>query len=120
MTNKTEMQETCQTSIVSRIAGEDIRPGDLMTLSMEMIELPSYLWCCDSATTTKDEIIRLRYLPRESGEPFKVISVCLPFVYAKKANGKLVTFDTRKHQLVKLDKACGKKVWKALRAKSEC
>jgi hypothetical protein len=119
MFNEAEIEESSQTSVVTRVAGEDIRPGDLMTLSMEVIELPSYLWCCDSTTTAKDEIIRLRYLPRESGEPFKVISACLPFVYAKKASGKLVTFDTRKHQLVKLDKACGKKVWKALRAKNE-
>jgi hypothetical protein len=103
------------TSVVARIAGEDLKPGDFVTMLTEMIELPSFLWCCDSVATPKDELIRLRYLPREAGEPFKVIAVCLPFVYTKRANGKLTTFDTRKHQLGKLDNLSGKKAWKRLR-----
>ena len=103
------------TSVVARIAGEDLKPGDFVTALTEMIELPSFLWCCDSAAAPKDELVRLRYLPREAGEPFKVMAVCLPFVYTKRANGKLMTFDTRKHQLVKLDNLSGKKVWKRMR-----
>ena len=103
------------TTVVARIAGEDLKPGDFVTALTEMIELPSFLWCCDSAAAPKDELVRLRYLPRESGEPFKVIAVCLPFVYTKRSNGKLTTFDTRKHQLVKLDSLSGKKVWKRMR-----
>ena len=103
------------TSVVARIAGEDLKPGDFVTALTEMIELPSFLWCCDSAAAPKDELVRLRYLPREAGEPFKVMVVCLPFVYNKRANGKLMTFDTRKHQLVKLDNLSGKKVWKRMR-----
>ena len=104
------------TNVVARIAGEDIKPGDFVTALTELIELPSFLWCCDSAAAPKDELVRLRYLPRESGEPFKVIVVCLPFVYTKRANGKLTTFDTRKHQLVKLDNLSGKKVWRRMRS----
>lgn len=103
------------TSVVARVAGEDLKPGDFVTTLTEMIELPSFLWCSDS-TTPRDELVRLRYLPREAGEPFKVIAVCLPFVYTKRANGKLTTFDTRKHQLVKLDSPSGKKVWKRMRS----
>lgn len=103
------------TSVVARIAGEDLKPGDFVTVLTEMIELPSFLWSCDSAATPKDELVRLRYLPREAGEPFKVMVVCLPFVYTQRANGKLTTFDTRKHQLVKLDNMSGKKVWKRMR-----
>ena len=104
------------TSVVARIAGEDLKPGDFVTALTEMIELPSFLWCCDSAAAPKDELVRLRYLPREAGEPFKVVVVCLPFVYTKRSNGKLTTFDTRKHQLVKLDNLSGKKVWKRMRS----
>jgi hypothetical protein len=37
------------TSVVARIAGEDLKPGDFVTALTEMIELPSFLWCCDSA-----------------------------------------------------------------------
>lgn len=106
------------TGVVARIAGEDLKPDDFITAISEVIELPSFLWCCDSAASPKDELVRLRCLPREAGEPFKVIAVCLPFVYTKRANGKLTTFDTRKHQLVKLDNLSGKKVWKRMRSNS--
>lgn len=104
------------TSLVARIAGEDLVPGDYVTALIEMIELPSFLWSSDIAATPKDELVRLRYLPRDAGEPFKVIAVCLPFVYTKRANGKLATFDTRKHQLGKLDNFSGETVWKRLRS----
>jgi len=102
------------TRVVARIAGEDLKPGDFITTLTEMIELPTFLWCCDSAAA-KDELVRLRYLPREAGEPFKVIVICLPFVFTKRANGKLMTFDIRKHQIVKLGHVTGKKVWKLMR-----
>ncbi|XZE35676.1 hypothetical protein SH501x_001179 [Pirellulaceae bacterium SH501] len=106
------------TSVVSRIAGEDLQPGDFVTALHELIELPSFFWCCDSAVAPKDELVRLRCLPHEAGEPFKVIAVCLPFVYSKRANGKLMTFDTRRFQLVKLDKDSGKKVWNRMKSNS--
>jgi hypothetical protein len=102
------------TRVVARIAGEDLKPGDFVTTLTEMIELPTFLWCSDSAAP-KDELVRLRYLPREAGEPFKVIVICLPFVFTKRANGKLITFDIRKHQIAKLDHVTGKKVWKLMR-----
>jgi hypothetical protein len=114
----TDEKAAFTTGVVARIAGEDLKPGDFVTTLTEMIEVPSFLWCCDSAAAPREELIRLRYLPRETGEPFKVIVVCLPFVYTKRANGKLTTFDTRKHQLVKLDSLSGKKVWKRMRCKA--
>lgn len=108
-------EQAHQTTVATRVAGEDIHPRDFVSVSYEIFELPSYLWCCDTAATPKDELVRLRCMPRESGEPFKVITVCLPFVYVQRSSGKLATFDIRKHQLVKLDRAVGKKVWKRMR-----
>jgi hypothetical protein len=109
-------EATFQVSVVSRVAGEDLKPGDFVTVLTEILELPSFLWCCDHATSAREEPVRMRYLPRQSGEPFKVIAVCLPFVYTKGAHGKLATFDTRKHQLVKLAKATGRKIRKRMRS----
>lgn len=106
------------TNVAARIASEDIKPGDFVTTLTELIEFPSFLWSCDSLAAPKDELVRLRCLPREAGEPFKVIVICLPFVYTRRANGTLTTFDTRKHQLVKLDNRSGKKVWKRMRRKA--
>jgi len=50
--------------------------------------------------------------------PFKVIGVCLPFVYTKNAYGKVETFDMRQCQLVRLDSQCASMVWKELKPKT--
>lgn len=113
---ETETDRAYNTSTVIRIAGEDIKPGDYVALFAETIEFPSFFWCCDTTSMPKDELIRVRCIPQQSGEPFKVLTVCLPFVYAKCAQGKLVNFDIRKHQLVKLDRSNGRKIWKCLKA----
>lgn len=116
---KSTTDETASlTHVAARIAGEDLQPGDFVTALTEIVELPSFLWCCDTAATSKDELVRLRYLPFEAGEPFKVIAICLPFVYTKRSNGKLKTFDTRRQQLVRLDKGSGKKIWQRMQRNS--
>ncbi len=57
----------------------------------EIVELPSFLWCCSDSTLPMDEPVRTRYIPREAGLPCKVVTVCLPFIYAKRPYGKLAT-----------------------------
>jgi hypothetical protein len=114
MTSTTENE--FQTSVAARIAGEDIQLGDYISVASEIIELPSYLWSCSGSILAIDEPVRTRFLPREAGHPFKVIAVCLPFVYAKRACGKLATFDIRNQQLVRLDRETGRKIWKEMRS----
>jgi len=105
-----------QTTVAARITGEDIQPGDYVTVLNEIVELPSFLWCCSDSTLPMDEPVRTRYIPREAGLPCKVVTVCLPFIYAKRPYGKLATFDTRQQQLDRLDPARGRKVWKEMKA----
>jgi hypothetical protein len=112
----TTTENKFQTTVVARIAGEDIKPGDYITVISTMVELPSYLWCCSGAILPLDEPVRTRFIPSEAGQPFKVVAVCLPFVYAKQPCKKLATFDTRNQQLVRLDPQCGRKVWKKLQS----
>ncbi len=57
----------------------------------------------------------LKMIPRNAGHPLRVIAVCLPFVYAKTPRGETATIDTRRAQLVRLDRRCAKVIWKALR-----
>lgn len=64
-----------------------------------------------------DELVRTRYLPFEPGKPHKVVSVCLPFVYVKDIKNRISGFDTRRHELVRLDRDVGKRLWKKLRKK---
>ena len=114
---KTEIK--AQTTVAARIAGEDIKTGDFVTVLNEIVELPSFLWSCSGSPLPMDEPVCTRFMPREAGLPLKVITVCLPFVYAKRARGGLATFDTRRQQLVRLDSQIGRDVWKRLRRASK-
>jgi len=115
MKTTTETNSRTATTVASRIAGEDIAKGDYVTVLSEIIELPSFLWACSSMSLPLDEPVRTRYLPRAAGEPHKVVSVCLPFVYAKRSTGNLIAFDTRQQQLVRLAPGNGRSLWKKMR-----
>ncbi|WP_372720148.1 hypothetical protein [Novipirellula sp.] len=112
---KTATDTNIATNVAARVAGEDIKPGDYVTALTEIYELPSFLWCCSGGTLAAEEPVRSVYKAGDAGQPSKVIAVCLPFVYAKKARGDTAIFDIRKHQLVRLDRDTGRKVWKRLR-----
>lgn len=115
MKTTTEHRSKTATTVAARIAGEDIAKGDYITILSEIIELPSFLWNCSSVSLPSDEPVRSRYLPRAAGEPHKVVAVCLPFVYARRPKGKLIAFDTRQQQLVRLDRNNGRLLWKQMR-----
>ncbi|MEM6692115.1 MAG: hypothetical protein AAF664_21985 [Planctomycetota bacterium] len=119
MKTKLEKESSIATTVAVRIAGEDIAKGDYVTVLSEVIELPSFFWDCSGLSIPVDEPVRTRYMPRYGGEPCKVVAVCLPFVYTRRAAGGLTTFDTRLKQLVRLDPQSGKEVWKRLRSKKK-
>ena len=104
-----------QTTVAARIAGEDINKGDYVTVLNEIVELPSFLWNYSGAALPADEPVRMRYLPSDAGQPYKVIAVCLPFVYAKPPQGEIHVIDTRQQQLVRLDPERSREVWKQMR-----
>jgi len=105
-----------QTTLAASVAGEDIVCGDFIAVMNEVVELPSYLWSGCAVSLAADELVRLRILPCDAGEPRKVIAVCLPFVYAKETDGSVVTLDVRRHQLMRLDRACARAAWKGSKA----
>ncbi|QEG39254.1 hypothetical protein [Roseimaritima ulvae] len=116
MESKTKIHtKNFATNVAARVAGEDIQPGDYVTVLNEIVELPSYLWGCSGGTLPADELVRLRYMPSDAGQPYKVVAVCLPFVYTERPKGGTNTFDTRQNQLVRLDRETGRTVWKRLR-----
>ena len=43
------------TTVATRVAGEDIKPGDFVTTLHEIVELPSFLWSCSELTLPADE-----------------------------------------------------------------
>ena len=114
------MNDTSQsefaTTVAARVAGEDIALGDFVAVTSEVIEFPSWFWSCSSATLDPNEPVRVQFLSFDAGQPYKVIGVCLPFVYGKSHCGEVVVMDTRRRRLVRLDRTCARAVWKDMKA----
>ncbi len=113
---KVATQTDLETTVAARIAGEDIACGDFVAVMNEIVELPSFLWSCSGVSLAPDEPVRIRYVASDAGQPYKVIGVCLPFVYAKTHRGRVVVIDTRQRQLVRLDQDCARTVWQTMKA----
>ncbi|MFZ5832551.1 MAG: hypothetical protein ACOY3P_20885 [Planctomycetota bacterium] len=116
---KTKSESQLELRAAATVAGEDLACGDYVSLLNETVEVPSYLWDWCGASLSPHELVSLRLIPRSAGQPLKVIAVCLPFVYAKTPKGEVSTIDTRRVQLVRLDRKCAKVVWKELQASSK-
>ncbi|TWT72866.1 hypothetical protein [Allorhodopirellula solitaria] len=114
MKTTTDQGSKSVTTVAARIAGEDIAAGDYVTILSETLEIPSFLWNCSEFSLPPDEPVRSRFLSRASGNPNKVVAVCLPFVYVKSPAGTLSAFDTRRQELVRLDRTQGRLIWKSL------
>jgi hypothetical protein len=112
---KTESKARDEPTLAATVSGEDIACGDYVSVLSETVDVPSYLWDSCGATLSPHELVRLKLIPRSAGMPHKVIAICLPFVYAKVPQGKTVTLDTRRVQLVRLDHHCAKVAWKGFR-----
>lgn len=106
-------------SVAARVAGEDIKPGDYVTVLNELREWPSFMWSCSGISLPADELVYIRHMPSDAGELHKVIAVCLPFVYVKQTQGDVFPIDTRQQQLVRLDRATAQLVWKQMTKKSK-
>lgn len=116
---KTASITSTETTVARRVAGEDIAAGDFVTVMNDLVELPSFLWACSAISLPAEEPVRIRYMVSNAGIPHEVISVCLPFVYAKTPGGTVITIDTRQRQLVRLDETCARLVWKELKLPSK-
>lgn len=113
--SKSDIATEPQLTLASRLAPEDIRPKDFVAVLNQIYELPSFLWSCSSSLIANDEPVRICLRSRDPGKPFKIVAVCLPFVYTIDCAGKQIAFDVRQHQLVRLDSKIGRKVWKKMR-----
>lgn len=116
---KTKTAAQLETTVASTLAGEDVARGDFVALLNSVCELPSYLWNSCDALLPADELVRLKFIPSEAGTPLKVFAICLPFIYATTAEGMTETIDLRQSQIVRLDRASAKKVWRQLKQDSK-
>lgn len=103
-------------TLAKPLAPEEIRIGDYVTPLHVFYDLPSFFWG-DSSIGRRDELVRLCYLPETGGVPLKVISICLPFVLARHADGKRQTLDVRKVRLARLDRRYAQAAWQVRKQK---
>lgn len=115
MKTKSKFKKNPQTTVASRVASEDIQQGDYITVLNDIVEYPAFMCGSSIGTTQADEIVRFRFTSHYEGLPFKVVAVCLPFVYTEQPKGKIVTFDIRQKQLVRLDRNIARSIWAHLR-----
>jgi hypothetical protein len=106
------------TTVATRLAPEDLRPGQDVAILAEIFECPTWLWHCEAPGFRPDELVRLQALGRSTGRPLRIKAVCLPFVLVTRSDGKSRTLDIRRVQLVKLDRGYAKLVRKAMRRNS--
>jgi hypothetical protein len=110
---KCKRQRAAEATLAKALAPEEIRAGDFVTPLYVIAEVPSFWWCAESWNQPLDEPVRIRFRAPSEGAPFKVRSVCLPFVLVKTAAGEQKTLDLRTYQLARIDRAHAKRAWKA-------
>ena len=113
--NRSESSENAVTTVATRLAPEDLRPGQDVAILTEVVECPTWLWCGELPGTRPDELVRVQTLGRGGGRPLRIKAICLPFVLVTRIDGKSRTLDVRRVQLVKVDRAYAKLVRKLLR-----
>jgi hypothetical protein len=118
---KAKTTATVENEAARTLAPEDLRAGDYVSLDYEIIDLPSFFWCCDAQILPPGEPVRMPWQTADCGQPLKIKAICLPYVFVKKPSGEYRTLDVRRHRLVRLSSNYARAVWKALnkRATSE-
>jgi len=95
------------------LAPEDVRAGDYVALLHEVHEILSFWWCGGIGTIRPDDPVRIPFIPKNGGVPFRVRSVCLPFILVKAPSGQLRSLDVRRYRLARLDRTHALAAWKA-------
>ncbi|HIE95615.1 MAG TPA: hypothetical protein EYG03_29165 [Planctomycetes bacterium] len=97
----TQSEQSLQT-VSRRLAAEDIQIGSYVTVVQQISELVSFFWMGDTPPADREQPVMYRHTPTNSGEPYRVLAVCLPFVFAEDIRGDAETFDLRQCDLTQL------------------
>ncbi len=68
---KARMLEEENSCVAATVAPEDLRRGDFVAVLSQIVELPTFLWD-DILPNSRDELVRIRYLPTDDRVPLKV------------------------------------------------
>ncbi len=61
------------------------------------------------------QVIHVRFMPWDAGDPLRVEGVCLPFVLVSTPQGKHETLDLRRQEIVRLDPSFGRSAFKKMK-----
>jgi hypothetical protein len=100
-------------TLAKSLAPEEVCVGDFVAPLYITTQWPSFYWGCNLWNVPPDELMRIRSIPSQEDTPYKVQSVCVPFVLVKTATGESKTLDLRTCQLARLDAAFARQAWKA-------
>jgi len=100
-----------QSHAIQPVAPEDIHAGDYLALTHRSYQLlPDSLENWGGNNTVKT--VRVDVMPCDSGEPMRVLAVCLPFITAVSPHRFVTTIDLRREHVGRLPKAYGRHVFK--------
>ena len=97
----TQTEQSLQT-VSRRLAAEDIHVGNYITVMQQISELVSFLWFGETSPEDREQPVLYRHTPSNCGEPYRVLAVCLPFVFAEDIRGEAETFDLRQCEITQL------------------
>ena len=90
-------------TVVRRVAPEDIRPGEYISVFM-VVETAHYT-LVDPCAGVDTRTVRTESIPWNAGEPLQVLAVCLPYVLARDAEGARQVIDVRRATIVRVSLA---------------
>lgn len=99
-----------ESSLIKLAAPEDLEPGQYVAIYDELRE---YMTCAlFEGPTATSRVVQLRWLPDEDELPLRIVEVCVPFVLARRADGRHRTLDLRRYRLARLTPAFGREVFR--------
>ncbi|MCP4173842.1 MAG: hypothetical protein GY758_24065 [Fuerstiella sp.] len=89
-------------TISRRLAAEDIQVGTYITVVQKVSELVSFLWFGETSPEGREQPVLYRHTPSNCGEPYRVLAVCVPFVFVEDIREEAETLDLRHCEVTQL------------------
>ena len=113
------LTDQVSTPAVRRLGPEDLQRGQYVTVMQRTGQSLNYHLFCESPEHPSVTVERYAYLPKQAGQPLKVLALCIPFVLVKTARGKCHMLDLRRVDLALLSDDFGRAAFKALKSKKK-
>jgi len=97
-----EQKRKKQMALSRPLAPEDVGIGDYVVVTHDTVQV--LMENCLPGATQALQLARVRYIPYRAGWPYRVVSVCVPFVIVQDFEGDVEHLDLRQHSISRVDK----------------